>query len=63
VDQLIGKKVYVKLERDWSVQGRLVRIEESGLVIERIGAPPVFVSFQRIGTMRKRRRETLVSEA
>jgi hypothetical protein len=51
VDGLVGKDVYVKLEKDWSVQGRLARIEEAGLVIERLGAPPVLVSFSRIGTL------------
>ena len=51
IDSLIGKDVYVKLEKDWSVQGRLARIEDAGLVIERVGIPPVFVSFDRIGTL------------
>jgi hypothetical protein len=50
-DSLVGKDVYVKLEKDWSVQGRLARIEDAGLVIERLGVPPVFVSLSRIGTL------------
>jgi hypothetical protein len=41
----------VKLEKDWSVQGRLAHIEATGLVIERLGVPPVFVSLSRIGTL------------
>ncbi len=55
VEELLGKDVYIKLARDWSVQGRLVRIEEGGLVVERAGAPPVFVSFARIGTVEEAR--------
>ncbi len=51
IESLVGKEVYVKLAKDWSVQGRLVRIEEAGLVLERTGAPPVFVNLARIGTV------------
>ncbi len=51
VDTLIGKEVYVKLAKDWSVQGRLARVEETGLVLERTGVPPVFVRFEQIGTI------------
>jgi hypothetical protein len=51
LDSLVGKDVYVKLERDWSVQGRLACIEDGGLVIERVGVPPVFVSLERVGTL------------
>lgn len=51
IESLVGKEVYVKLAKDWSVQGRLVRIEEAGLVLERTGVPPVFVNFARIGTV------------
>jgi hypothetical protein len=51
LETLLGKEVYVKLAKDWSVQGRLNRIEEAGLVLERVGIPPVFVRFERIGTI------------
>jgi hypothetical protein len=51
VDGLLGKEVYVKLARDWSVQGRLSRVEEGGLVLERVGIPPIFVRFEQIGTI------------
>lgn len=51
IESLLGKDVYVKLAKDWSVQGRLTRIEETGLVLERIGTPPVFVSLSQIGTI------------
>jgi hypothetical protein len=51
IDGLVGKEVYVKLAKDWSVQGRLSRIEDQGLVLERTGIPPVFVRFQHIGTI------------
>jgi hypothetical protein len=51
LESLLGKEVYVKLARDWSVQGRLNRIEEAGLVLERVGIPPVFVRFEQIGTI------------
>jgi len=51
IESLVGRQVYVKLARDWSVQGRLVRIEATGLVLERVGIPPVFVSLARIGTI------------
>ncbi|MBI2467109.1 MAG: hypothetical protein HYV62_04725 [Candidatus Rokubacteria bacterium] len=51
IESLVGKEVYVKLAKDWSVQGRLVRIEETGLVLERTGVPPVFVNLVRIGTV------------
>ena len=51
VETLVGKEVYVKLAKDWNVQGRLVRLEEHGLVIERTGTPPVFVRFEQIGTI------------
>ena len=50
IDSLLGKEVYVKLAKDWSVQGRLGRIEESGLVLERVGTPPIFVRLARSGT-------------
>lgn len=51
VETLVGKEVYVKLGKDWNIQGRLVRLEERGLVIERTGTPPVFVWFEQIGTI------------
>lgn len=51
IEMLVGKDVYVKLAKDWSVQGRLVRIEETGLVLERTGIPPMFVSLALIGTI------------
>lgn len=51
IESLVGKEVYVKLAKDWSVQGRLVRIEEKGLVLERTGVPPVFVNLAQIGTV------------
>lgn len=51
IDTLVGKEVYVKLAKDWSVQGRLSRIEEEGLVLERTGIPPVFIRFDQIGTI------------
>lgn len=51
LEGLLGKEVYVKLAKDWNVQGRLGRIEEAGLVIERVGIPPIFVRFDQIGTI------------
>lgn len=51
IDTLIGKEVYVKLAKDWSVQGRLARIEEGGLVLERTGISPIFVRLEEIGTI------------
>jgi len=51
VEALVGKEVYVKLAKDWNIQGRLVRIEPEGLVIERTGTPPVFVRLDHIGTI------------
>jgi hypothetical protein len=51
LESLLGKEVYVKLAKDWSVQGRLARIEEGGLVLERVGIPAVFVRFEQIGTI------------
>lgn len=51
LETLVGKEVYVKLAKDWSVNGRLVRIEETGLVLERQGIPPVFVPLSQIGTI------------
>jgi hypothetical protein len=51
IDGLVGKDVYVKLARDWSVQGRLSRIEEKGLLLERTGIPPIFIRFEQIGTI------------
>ena len=51
IESLLGKEVYVKLTRDWSVQGRLNRIEETGLVLDRVGIPSIFVRFDQIGTV------------
>jgi hypothetical protein len=51
IESLVGREVYVKLAKDWSIQGRLARIEETGLVLERVGIPPVFVSLSRLGTI------------
>lgn len=51
VESLVGKEVYVKLAKDWSVQGRLARIEASGLVLERAGIPPIFVTLGQVGTI------------
>ena len=51
IDSLVGKEIYVKLAKDWSVQGRLRRVEEDGLVLERIGIPPVLIRFDQIGTI------------
>jgi hypothetical protein len=51
IESLLGKEVYVKLDRDWSVQGRLSCIEESGVVLERVGIPPIFVRFDHVGTI------------
>ncbi len=51
VDSLVGKEVYVKLAKDWSVQGRLRAIEDDGLVLERTGTPPVFIRLDQIGTI------------
>jgi hypothetical protein len=51
IDTLVGKDVYVKLAKDWSVQGRLTRVEATGLVLERTGIPPVFVLLTQIGTI------------
>ena len=47
----VGKDVYLKLAKDWNVQGRLVRIEGGGLVIERTGVPPIFVNLAQLGTI------------
>ncbi|MBI3454243.1 MAG: hypothetical protein HY002_00455 [Candidatus Rokubacteria bacterium] len=55
IDTLIGKEVYIKLAKDWSVQGRLARVEETGLVLERAGSPPVFVRLDQIGTIEEAR--------
>ena len=51
LESLLGKEVYVKLARDWNVQGRLTRIEDEGLVLERVGIPPIFVRLDQIGTI------------
>jgi Protein of unknown function (DUF2642) len=51
IESLLGKDVYVKLAKDWSVQGRLSRIEPDGLVLDRTGIPPILVRFDRIGTI------------
>jgi hypothetical protein len=51
LETLLGKEVYVKLAKDWSVQGRLNRIDEAGLVLERVGIPPILVRFEQIGTI------------
>ncbi len=51
IETLVGKEIYVKLAKDWSVQGRLSRIEDTGLVIERTGIPPVFVNLAQVGTI------------
>ncbi|HEV8673218.1 MAG TPA: hypothetical protein VGX21_04165 [Methylomirabilota bacterium] len=51
IETLVGKDVYVKLGKDWSVQGRLIRIEEDGLVLERTGIPAVFIRLDQIGTI------------
>lgn len=51
IQALLGKEVYVKLAKDWSIQGRLVRIEDTGLVLERVGIPAVFVNLALIGTV------------
>jgi hypothetical protein len=51
IESLLGKEVYVKLTRDWSVQGRLSRIEAAGLVLDRVGIPSIFVRFDLIGTI------------
>lgn len=51
IENLVGKDVYVKLAKDWSVQGRLVRIEGAGLVLERTGIPPVLVNLAQVGTI------------
>jgi hypothetical protein len=51
IDSLLGKEVYVKLTRDWSVQGRLARIEATGLVLDRVGIPSIFVRLEQIGTI------------
>lgn len=51
IDALIGKEVYVKLAKGWNVQGRLARVESEGLVLERIGIPPIFVRLAGIGTI------------
>jgi hypothetical protein len=51
IESLLGKEVYVKLTRDWSVQGRLNRIESTGLVLDRVGIPSVFVRLDQIGTI------------
>ncbi len=51
IGSLLGKEVYVKLAREWSVQGLLSGVEESGLVLERVGIPPIFVRFDHLGTI------------
>jgi hypothetical protein len=51
IESLLGKEVYVKLTRDWSVQGRLNRIETTGLVLDRVGIPSIFVRLDQIGTI------------
>jgi len=51
LESLLGKEVYVKLAKDWSVQGRLVRLEEHGLVLDRVGIPSIFVRLEQIGTI------------
>jgi hypothetical protein len=51
IESLLGKEVYVKLAKDWSVQGRLSRIEPTGLVLDRTGIPSVFVLMDQIGTI------------
>jgi hypothetical protein len=51
IDTLIGKEVYVKLARDWSVQGRLARVDADGLVLERPGIPPILVRLGEVGTI------------
>jgi hypothetical protein len=51
IESLLGKEVYVKLTRDWSVQGRLSRIEATGLVLDRVGIPSIFVRFDLVGTI------------
>jgi hypothetical protein len=51
LESLIGKEVYVKLAKDWSVQGRLSRIEPDGLVLDRTGIPPILVRLEQIGTI------------
>ncbi len=55
IETLLGKDVYVKLGKDWNVQGRLARIEEGGLVLERHGIPPIFVALSRVGTIEEAR--------
>jgi hypothetical protein len=51
IDTLIGKEVYVKLAKDWSVQGRLARVDADGLVLERAGIPPILVRLGEVGTI------------
>jgi hypothetical protein len=51
IESLLGKEVYVKLAKDWSVQGRLSRIEETGLVLDRVGITSVYVRLDQIGTI------------
>lgn len=51
IESLLGKEVYVKLAKDWSVQGRLRSIEATGLVLDRVGIPSIFVRFDQIGTV------------
>jgi hypothetical protein len=51
IESLLGKEVYVKLAKDWSVQGRLSRIEASGLVLDRVGIPSIYVRLDQIGTI------------
>jgi hypothetical protein len=51
IDTLVGKDVYVKLAKDWSVQGRLARVDDEGLVLERTGIPPVFIRLDQVGTI------------
>jgi hypothetical protein len=51
IETLVGKEVYVKLAKDWSVQGRLARVEGAGLVLERTGIPPIFIRLDQVGTI------------
>ncbi|MGH7544373.1 MAG: hypothetical protein ACREK7_10595 [Gemmatimonadota bacterium] len=53
IDTLIGKEVYVKLTKDWSVQGRLARVDRDGLVLE--GIPPILVRLAEVGTIEEAR--------
>jgi hypothetical protein len=51
IESLLGKEVYVKLAKDWSIQGRLSRIEETGLVLDRVGIVSIYVRLDQIGTI------------